>query len=124
MRSHKLTAGIFLIGGLILFSVGLFFISKRHGVLARNFEVYTEFAHLNGLQNGARVRISGMDAGVVLETRAPARPDARFRVKLRIREDLHALVRADSVATIKTTGTKRRRRRRIGPISMTGSPKS
>jgi phospholipid/cholesterol/gamma-HCH transport system substrate-binding protein len=45
-----------------------------------------------------------MDAGVVLETRAPAQPDLRFRVKLRIQEDLHALVRADSVATIKTTG--------------------
>ena len=104
MPSHKLTTGIFLIGGLILFGIGLFLISNRHGLLARNFEVYTEFTHLNGLQNGARVRISGMDAGEVLETRAPERPDSRFRVKLRIQEDLHSLVRTDSVATIKSTG--------------------
>src|SRR6185312_12132551 len=104
MPSHKLTTGIFLIGGLVLFGIGLFLISSRHGLFGRNFEVYTEFTHLNGLHNGARVRISGMDAGEVLETRAPERPDSRFRVKLRIQEDLHALVRMDSVATIKTTG--------------------
>lgn len=104
MHSHKLTTGIFLIGGLVLFGIGLFLISSRHGLLSRNFEVYTEFTHLNGLQNGARVRISGMDAGEVLETRAPERPDSRFRVKLRIQEDLHSLVRTDSVATIKSTG--------------------
>ncbi len=42
--------------------------------------------------------------GEVLEAWAPDRPDARFRVKLRIQERLHALVRTDSLATIKTTG--------------------
>jgi hypothetical protein len=34
MRSHKLTNGMFLIGGLILFGIGLFLISKRHGLFA------------------------------------------------------------------------------------------
>jgi phospholipid/cholesterol/gamma-HCH transport system substrate-binding protein len=104
MRSRKLTTGAFLMGGLILFIVGLFLIGNRHGFLTRNFEIYTEFARVNGLQSGARVRVSGMDAGEVLEVRPPDRPDSRFRVKLRIQERLHALVRTDSVATIKTTG--------------------
>jgi phospholipid/cholesterol/gamma-HCH transport system substrate-binding protein len=36
--------------------------------------------------------------------RAPASPAAKFRVQLRIREDLHPLVRTDSVATIRTEG--------------------
>ncbi|MGI9074100.1 MAG: MlaD family protein [Bryobacteraceae bacterium] len=103
MVSHKRT-GAFLITGLILFSIGLFFISNRRGLFNRTFDLYAEFTHLNGLQKGVAVQISGMDAGVVLETQAPDRPDGKFRVKLRIPEKLHPLVRTDSVATIKATG--------------------
>ena len=102
--SHSLGTRTFVIGGLILFGAGLFFISNRQKLFNRNFEVYTEFDRLNGLQKGARVRVSGMEAGEVLETQVPNRPDGRFRLKLRIQQDLHGLVRKDSVATIKTMG--------------------
>jgi phospholipid/cholesterol/gamma-HCH transport system substrate-binding protein len=43
----------------------------------------------------------------VLEIQTPARPSERFLVRLRVREDLHALVRTDSVATIQTDGIVR-----------------
>jgi phospholipid/cholesterol/gamma-HCH transport system substrate-binding protein len=102
--SHSLGTRTFLIGGLILFGIGLFSISNRQKLFNRNFEVYTEFDRLNGLQKGAKVRVSGMEAGEVLETQVPNRPDGRFRLKLRIQQNLHALVRKDSVATIKTMG--------------------
>jgi phospholipid/cholesterol/gamma-HCH transport system substrate-binding protein len=102
--SHRLGTRIFVIGGLILFGVGLFSISNRQKLFNRNFEVFTEFDRLNGLQKGAKVRVSGMEAGEVLETQVPNRPDGRFRLKLRIQQDLHAFVRMDSVATIKTMG--------------------
>jgi phospholipid/cholesterol/gamma-HCH transport system substrate-binding protein len=101
---RKVGTRIFVIGGLIIFGVGLLFISNRHQLLSRNFEVYTEFARLNGLQKGAQVRVSGMEAGELLETQVPNRPDGRFRLRLRIQQNLHALVRLDSVATIKTMG--------------------
>ncbi len=45
-----------------------------------------------------------MDAEEVLEAQVPNQPDGRFRLKLRIRQNLHAVVRMDSVATIKTLG--------------------
>jgi phospholipid/cholesterol/gamma-HCH transport system substrate-binding protein len=102
--SHSLGTRTFLIGGLILFGVGLFFISNRQKLFNRNFEVYTGFDRLNGLEKGAKVRVSGMEAGEVLETQVPNRPDGRFRLKLRIQQNLHAFVRMDSVATIKTMG--------------------
>src|SRR3977135_2267720 len=101
---HTVGTRAFLIGGLILFGAGLFFISNRQKLFHHNFEVYTEFVRLNGLQNGAQVRVSGMAAGEVLESQGPSRPDGRFRLKLRIQENLHVLVRLDSVATIKTLG--------------------
>ena len=57
-----------------------------------------------GLQNGANVRVAGMDAGEVDEIRRAPRPSGKFRVQLRVREDLHPLIRVDSVATIQTDG--------------------
>jgi phospholipid/cholesterol/gamma-HCH transport system substrate-binding protein len=66
--SHKVLTRIFVIGGLILFGVGLVLISNRQKLFHRNFEVYTEFDRLNGLQKGAQVRVSGMEAGELLET--------------------------------------------------------
>jgi phospholipid/cholesterol/gamma-HCH transport system substrate-binding protein len=45
-----------------------------------------------------------MDAGEVLETQVPSRPDGRFRLKLRIGQKFRVLVRGDSIAAIKTTG--------------------
>src|SRR6185437_5586106 len=102
--SHNFATRTFIIGGLILFVAGLFFISNRQKLFNRNFEVYTEFDRLNGLRSGAKVRVSGLEAGEVLEVQVPNRPDDRFRLRLRIKQNLHALVRGDSVATIKTMG--------------------
>jgi phospholipid/cholesterol/gamma-HCH transport system substrate-binding protein len=104
MAYHRLATGAFLIGGLVLFGIGLFLIGDRHKMFSKKFDIYTEFTQLNGLQRGAKVRVSGMEAGEVLETDVPERPDSRFRVKLRIDQKLRTLVRTDSVAMIKTVG--------------------
>lgn len=105
MRSpHNLGTRIFVIGGLILFGVGVFFITNRQRLFNQNFEVYTEFDRLNGLQKGAKVRVSGMEAGEVLETQIPSQPDGRFRLKMRLGQNVHVLVRTDSVASIQTMG--------------------
>ncbi len=105
MRSaHSLGTRVFVIGGLILFGLGLFFISNRQKLFNRNFEVYAEFDRLNSLQKGAKVSVSGMDAGEVLETEIPSEPDGRFRLEIRLGQNVHALVRTDSVATIQTMG--------------------
>jgi phospholipid/cholesterol/gamma-HCH transport system substrate-binding protein len=45
-----------------------------------------------------------MSAGQILDIAIPDSPSSRFRVKLRINEKLHGLVRTDSVATIGTEG--------------------
>jgi phospholipid/cholesterol/gamma-HCH transport system substrate-binding protein len=105
MNSRRAVAvGAFVIGGMLLFAIGLFFIGDRRMLFDRSIEVYTEFANIAGLEDGAKVRVGGMDAGDVASIHVPANPSARFRVKLRIREDFHQLIRVDSVATIQTDG--------------------
>ena len=63
-----------------------------------------EFAEVSGLQTGAAVRVNGMDAGEVTDIAIPPSPAGRFQVRMRLREDLRQLVRADSVASIRTDG--------------------
>lgn len=105
MTSSRLMAvGVFVLGGLLLFGVGLFVIGDRRLLFQESFVIYTEFANLAGLQNGARIRVAGINAGEVTEIQVPPSPAARFRVRLRVIQDLHPLVRTDSVASIQTDG--------------------
>jgi phospholipid/cholesterol/gamma-HCH transport system substrate-binding protein len=105
MQKSRLAAvGAFVILGLGLFAVGLFLIGDRRMLFDETFEVYAEFKEIAGLQKGAIVRVSGMNAGEVETIHLPASPSAKFRVKLRVREDLHQLIRLDSVASIQNDG--------------------
>lgn len=96
--------GVFTIGTLVLFGTALFLIADRQMAFADSVAIYAEFAKITGLQPGAIVRVSGARAGSVREITPPRTPAAKFRVRLEIVEELHQLVRTDSVASIETEG--------------------
>ncbi|HTU48531.1 MAG TPA: MlaD family protein [Bryobacteraceae bacterium] len=104
MKTRSVSIGLFVVGGLLLFGLGMFLIGDRHQVFARRTEYYSEFVNLAGLEKGAKVRVAGMDAGQVLAIGVPDSPSSRFRVKWRIDAKLRGLVRSDSLATIGTEG--------------------
>ena len=104
MQNKNLLVGTFVLAGLVLFMAGLFLIGNRHEAFARHVDYYADFTNLSGLSKGSKVQVAGMDAGQVLDVAVPASPQARFRVKLRISENLQGLVRTDSLATIGTQG--------------------
>lgn len=103
-KTRLALVGAFVIGGLLLFAVGLFLIGDRRMLFSRTFGVYAEFSEISGLQNGAKVRVAGMDAGEVEEIHVPVGPSGKFRIKMRVHEDLHPLLRLDSVASIQNDG--------------------
>ena len=104
MSVRPAAVGAFVVGGLLLFAVGLFLIGDRRMMFADTFEVYAEFAEIAALDNGAKVRVAGMDAGEVEGIRVPNGPGTPFRVRMRVREDLHPLIRLDSIASIQNDG--------------------
>jgi phospholipid/cholesterol/gamma-HCH transport system substrate-binding protein len=105
MPTNRLAAvGAFVVGGLLLFAAGLFFIGDRRMLFTDTVDVYAEFEEIASLDSGAKVRVSGMDAGEVREIRVPSGPSGRFRVGLRVRRDLHPLIRMDSIASIQNDG--------------------
>ena len=105
MGSPRLAlVGAFVAGGLLLFAVGLFMIGDRRLLFAEHFEVEADFGNVTGVQIGTSVRLSGLPAGEVIGITVPRAPGGRFLVRMRVREDLHSLVRTDSVAAVLTDG--------------------
>lgn len=102
--SHAASVGAFLLSGTILFGAGLFLIGSRQKVFSRGFEVYADFSSVSGLQTGADVRVSGLQAGELLQIQIPHQPSGQYRVKMRLDENVHPLIRQDSMTSIQTDG--------------------
>ena len=117
--------GVFVLGGLLLFTVGLFMIGDRQMAFAKKVTIYTEFKKITGLQPGGIVRVSGAKAGAITKIVPPSTPGGKFRVEFEITEDAasagahwtrspRSKPRGSSAATISASAaapTPRRRRR-------------
>ena len=101
---QRAVVGAFLIGATILFTVGLFMIGDRRLLFDRQFELDTTLGKVTGLERGSKVRVAGLNAGEVLDIELPSRPSERFRVRMRLREDLRPIIRTDSVCAVRTDG--------------------
>ena len=104
MPRRYLAVGIFIIAGVTLFALGIFLVGSRHEAFSRHVLLYTEFADLDGIAKGSKVQVAGMDAGQVTKIDVPDSPSGHFRVQMKVNEQLHGLVRTDSVVTVDTEG--------------------
>jgi phospholipid/cholesterol/gamma-HCH transport system substrate-binding protein len=104
LSKSKVAAGAFLIGGLLLFGLGLFLIGDRRMLFSDSVNYHTEFSQVSALEIGGKVRVGGLDAGEILEILVPQEPGAKFRVKFRVVEKFLPVIRTDSVASIATDG--------------------
>jgi phospholipid/cholesterol/gamma-HCH transport system substrate-binding protein len=120
MSRRYLAVGIFIIASVTLFALGIFLVGSRHEAFSRHVLLYTEFADLDGIARGSKVQVSGMDAGQVTRIEVPNSPSGHFRVQMKVDEQLHGLVRTDSLVTVDTEGV-------VGNTFLTihsGSPKA
>lgn len=97
-------AGAFVTVGALLFTAALFLIGERRMLFEDRFTVYAEFSRLGQLEIGAPVRVAGADAGEVTDIIVPRSPAQRFRVRMEVSDELHPLIRTDSVAVAQTEG--------------------
>ena len=85
-------------------ATGVVLVANRQWRLKPTFLVRADFATIGGLNVGDRVRIQGMDAGVVERIAAPPAPGGSVTLWFRIDERLHSVVRADAKAQIASQG--------------------
>lgn len=104
MKPRPVLVGIFVTVVIVLFGTGLFLIGNQHKAFRRHTRFYTEFANVDGVGLGLKVRVSGSDAGQVQGIQIPSSPAHKFRLEMQVDDSLRGLVRRDSVVTIETEG--------------------
>ncbi len=104
MKNYNVLVGVFTTAGVVLFGVALFLIGNQHKAFHHHIVFYTNFQNVDGLPKGAKVRVDGMDAGEVQSIQIPSSPAQKFRLKMNVDEQLHGLIREDSLVTVETEG--------------------
>ena len=103
-RWRALANAGFALAVLALGGFGLYQVATRRWHVQPTFHVRAKFSTITGLETGHRVRLQGMDAGVVERVVPPAQPGDHVELILRLDQRLHSLVRSDAVARILAEG--------------------
>jgi phospholipid/cholesterol/gamma-HCH transport system substrate-binding protein len=104
-RGHELKVGALILAGLAVALVAVMSVGERQGLMKQKYFLHAVFSDVSGLQNGAPVRVSGYQVGVVknIEMREV---DGRNRivVKLRLEKSAQSSIRKGSIAKIGSMG--------------------
>ncbi len=98
----KVRLGLFIIGGLALFVIVIFFIGKQKNLFNPVFELTTKFYNVSGLQVGNNVRFSGITVGIVDNIKIIN--DSTVRVDMLIKKSVQQFIKADCEAGIGSSG--------------------
>lgn len=98
----KARLGMFIMGGLTIFVIAIFFIGKQQNLFNPVFKVTTNFYNVSGLQVGNNVRFSGINVGIV--DNISIINDSTVQVDMLIRKDVQQFIKADSQASIGSEG--------------------
>lgn len=96
--------GLFVViaGGLAV--TGLFAVAQHDWIFQPTFELRAEFPAIGGVQQGTRVRLQGMDAGLVDRIVPPQQPGEPVIVHMRLDAQYRTLIRKDAIASLSTQG--------------------
>ena len=94
--------GMFVIGGLILFTLIIYFVGKQQNLFGSNFQLKSKFKTVSGLKVGNNVRFSGINVGTVSEIALVN--DSSVVVILTIQEEVQKFIKTDAKASIGSDG--------------------
>jgi phospholipid/cholesterol/gamma-HCH transport system substrate-binding protein len=101
-QNFKVRLGLFIVIGLIIFVIAIFFIGKQKNLFSPVFKVTTSFYNISGLQVGNNVRFSGINVGIV--DNIMIINDSTVQVDMLIRKNVQEFIKADSQAGIGSSG--------------------
>ncbi|WP_310556314.1 MlaD family protein [Flavobacterium sp.] len=94
--------GMFVLLGLTLFVVTIYFIGKNKNLFASTFHLKTQFKNVSGLKVGNNVRFSGINIGTVKKIEFVS--DSAVVVDLIIKEEIQQFIKTDATASIGSDG--------------------
>ena len=100
--TFKARLGLFIFVGLAIFVIAIFYIGKQQNLFNPVFKVTSNFMNVSGLQVGNNVRFSGINVGIVDNIRIIN--DSTVQIDMLIRRNVQEFIKADSEATIGSSG--------------------
>jgi phospholipid/cholesterol/gamma-HCH transport system substrate-binding protein len=100
--SQNIRLGLFVLVGMVLLIVGLYFIGSNRNMFTKTFTLYATFKDVNGLREGNNVRYSGIDIGTI--DAIDIVNDTTIRVTMLLKQDLQKVIRQNSLTNIGTDG--------------------
>lgn len=100
--SQKINLGLFVITGLIIFILAIYFIGDKQKMFGKTNHLEAVFNNVNGLQLGNSVRYSGISVGTVRGIEMIN--DTTIRVDMIIDKGIFPFIKKDAVATISSDG--------------------
>jgi len=80
-RATKMRVGIFVLVSLAVFLGIIYMLGARARLFEARYTLYGEFTEVGGLQEGATVRLAGVQIGRVSKVELPAHPGGKVRVE-------------------------------------------
>jgi phospholipid/cholesterol/gamma-HCH transport system substrate-binding protein len=98
----KIRLGLFIIGGVMLFLVALFFIGKQKNLFNPVFKLTTNFNNISGLEVGNNIRFAGITVGTVDNINIIN--DSTVKVDLMVNRSVQQFIKEDCQAAIGSDG--------------------
>ncbi len=100
--NQRIKLGIFVVAGLLLLVVGLYFLGNKSNMFSKSIRIYSHFENINGLRPGNNVRLSGIDIGSV--EKIEIKDSKRIYVEMSVEEKMMPFIKINSIATLGTDG--------------------
>jgi outer membrane protein OmpA-like peptidoglycan-associated protein len=102
--STAFRVGVLVVMALLFLSIGIFLIGNKDFLFSSTYRLTADFQNVDGLNNGAAVRIGGIHQGTVKEIDLPSQPDGKITVVMNLKSATRNIIKKDSRASIKTEG--------------------
>ncbi len=93
---------MFIIIGVILFMVSIYFIGNNKNLFSSTFQLKSHFKNVSGLKEGNNVRFSGINIGTVAGIEFIS--DSSVVVNLVIKQEVQKYIKTDAIASIGSDG--------------------
>lgn len=100
--AQQIKVGAFVLAGLGLFLVSVFFIGSENNIFSRTFTVSAVFRNVEGLKPGDNVWLSGVKIGTVSDVQIIS--DGKVVVDLALKNNQNQFIQKDAVASIGSDG--------------------
>ncbi|MEJ6978947.1 MlaD family protein [Pedobacter sp. P351] len=99
---RKITVGIFILIGLVIFVVGVFTLGSQKKAFIKSFSVNVVFDDIQGLKSGDNVWFSGVKIGTIKKIQFYG--NSQVQVFMNIEEQAHQYIHKDASASISSDG--------------------